>query len=109
MTVLAVFLGHDVALTPALGHYLSRVDAVLDEFGARIIAQAQPLATLEGESPQFVTIVEFPTDDDARRWYASSAYQAIRGQRQESGAWTGFVLPHAPPGHRASDLLPPEA
>ncbi|WP_106848391.1 DUF1330 domain-containing protein [Blastococcus sp. Marseille-P5729] len=52
--------------TPALREYLSKVDATLDAFDARIVAQTQPV-TLKGRAPQRATIVEFPTEQPAYR------------------------------------------
>ncbi|MFF0038886.1 DUF1330 domain-containing protein [Streptomyces mirabilis] len=58
--------------------YRSRISGTLEPFGARFVVQAGSPESVEGDwNPLFLTIIEFPSADHIRRWYASDAYQDI--------------------------------
>lgn len=49
------------------------------------------METLEGEGPDGVVMLEFPTAEDARNWYYSPGYQAAAEHRKK-GAHYRVVL-----------------
>jgi uncharacterized protein (DUF1330 family) len=58
--------------------YTSRVPATLEPFQGRFVVRAGANETLEGEwSPARIVLIEFPSMEQARAWYASPEYQAI--------------------------------
>jgi uncharacterized protein (DUF1330 family) len=58
--------------------YTSQVQATLDPFQGRFVVRAGAYETLEGEfEADRLVLIEFPTIEQARGWYASEAYQAI--------------------------------
>ncbi len=59
--------------------YGRRVPAVIDRYGGRYLARGGPAEMIEGDWPvAYVTLIEFPSLDDANRWYESEEYRAIK-------------------------------
>jgi len=50
----------------------------------KVLAFDREPQDLEGSSRRCLTIVEFPSKEDAMRWYESDAYRAIRALRLNS-------------------------
>jgi uncharacterized protein (DUF1330 family) len=50
------------------------------------------MEALEGEPPNGVVILEFPTVEDAKAWYHSPAYQAVLQHRRNGAEYRGFVV-----------------
>src|ERR1700688_3509190 len=61
--------------------YLSKVGETFKGHPAKILAAYGPQQVLEGEAPEGVVIVEFPSTAAARAWYDSSAYQEVAQHR----------------------------
>ncbi|SHF63133.1 DUF1330 domain-containing protein [Streptoalloteichus hindustanus] len=60
-----------------LGHYLAHVGATLEPFEGQLLAFARP-ERLEGTVDYTKTaVLSFPTEEQARGWYASPAYQDL--------------------------------
>lgn len=58
--------------------YIERIQATLDPFGGRFLVHGAPEREVrEGEWPEALVIIAFPSMDDARGWYDSDAYQAL--------------------------------
>ncbi|MFD8141820.1 DUF1330 domain-containing protein [Streptomyces sp. NPDC059708] len=79
-----LFIRTDNTPDAALGHYLTHVGPTLDAFGGRLLAFDAP-TRLEGASAYTKTaLVGFPTEESARGWYASPAYQELVAWRVET-------------------------
>lgn len=50
------------------------------------------LESLEGDAPDGVVILRFPTVEDARAWYNSPAYQAAVAYRQKGADYRAFIV-----------------
>ena len=50
------------------------------------------LTPLEGESPDGVVILKFPTVDDAKAWYYSPEYQAAALHRRNAAAYRAVIV-----------------
>jgi uncharacterized protein (DUF1330 family) len=63
--------------------YKQMVSSTLEQYGARYLARGGRAEILEGcaELNRSI-IVEFPTYEDALRWYASQEYAPAKQQRQ---------------------------
>ncbi|MDP6787271.1 MAG: DUF1330 domain-containing protein [Rhodospirillales bacterium] len=62
--------------------YAAAAPAATAKYGGKAIARGPTAATLEGDfSPQRIVILEFPTVEDAKAWYASPEYQEARNFR----------------------------
>lgn len=71
--------------------YRSGIQAVLDEFGARVIAADPKFKVLEGEwSGISNVIIEFPDLDSANRLYNSEEYKPLLEKRL--GATRGNLI-----------------
>jgi uncharacterized protein (DUF1330 family) len=59
--------------------------APADAHGGRYLARGGTIEVLVGDfAPNRITIVEFPTIDDARAWYDSPGYMQIRPMSLEN-------------------------
>ncbi|MFD9036293.1 DUF1330 domain-containing protein [Streptomyces sp. NPDC059567] len=58
--------------------YIERIQATLDPFGGRFLVHGAPEREVrEGEWPGALVMIGFPSMDQARGWYDSSAYQEL--------------------------------
>jgi uncharacterized protein (DUF1330 family) len=63
--------------------YAPAMQATLDPFGGRYLAQRSPLAVAEGTfGPGRVVLIAFPDMARAQAWYASDAYRPLLDLRQ---------------------------
>ena len=75
----------------AYEEYRAVVPAVIARFGGRYLVRGGRSETLEGDMTLGrVIILEFPSYEDARRWYDSPEYEAAKAIRQ--GCSFGDVL-----------------
>ena len=62
--------------------YRSRITPVVQKFGGRYLVIGGPFAVVEGSgSPVFPVLIEFPTMEEARRWYDSEDYRELKQMR----------------------------
>jgi len=62
--------------------YRERAPATLEQYGGRYLVRGGPHETVEGDwNPERVVVVEFPSVERAKEWYASPEYQEIVGLR----------------------------
>jgi uncharacterized protein (DUF1330 family) len=72
-------------------HYLQATPAVIAKFGGRHIARGGETVTLEGpEEKRRVVLIEFPSMEQAKKFYNSPEYQQVRKLRE--GAAEGEIL-----------------
>jgi len=50
------------------------------------------LERLEGDGPEAVVVLQFPTMEEARAWYNSPAYQAALVHRRKGADWRAFIV-----------------
>jgi uncharacterized protein (DUF1330 family) len=63
--------------------YTRIVPGTIESFGGRYLARGGRVEVLEGDiEPGRTIILEFPTFEDAERWYASEEYCAAKAVRQ---------------------------
>ena len=75
----------------AYAEYRNKFDAILEQFGGRLLVAGGPCEAIEGEwLPKRLIILEFPSMTQARAWHASPAYQEILPIRLKN-AVTQFV------------------
>lgn len=62
--------------------YRERVGPTVEKFGGRYLAIGGPFDVMEGHwRPAFPVIIEFPTQEAARRWYDSEDYKELKALR----------------------------
>ncbi|HUR69484.1 MAG TPA: DUF1330 domain-containing protein [Candidatus Thermoplasmatota archaeon] len=77
--------------------YVAQVEATLAPFGGRFLARKPGPEALEGAAvPARAIILEFPSEEHARRWHASPAYQPVMRLRQSASTGTLLLLPGYP-------------
>jgi uncharacterized protein (DUF1330 family) len=65
--------------------YKKGVPASLKPYGGKFLVRGGKVETLEGDwTPQRFVIIEFPSIELAKAWYASPEYSAIIGIRQQN-------------------------
>ena len=76
----------------SMAAYGSQVEAVTESFGGRYLFVGPGAEVLEGGLPlDGMAIIEFPSREDAQRWYDSPEYAPLRALRQAAGP-TGMIL-----------------
>ena len=50
------------------------------------------MQALEGEAPDGVVVLQFPTVDDAKAWYYSPEYQAAAVHRRKAADYRAFIV-----------------
>ena len=62
--------------------YKARVTPVVEKFGGRYVVIGGPCEVVEGTyQPVFTVMIQFPSLDEARRWYNSEDYRELKKLR----------------------------
>ncbi len=65
---------------------------------AKVLVANGALTSIEGERPDGVVVIEFPTVEAAKAWYYSPAYQAAVGDRLAATTGRLVIVEGLPPG-----------
>jgi uncharacterized protein (DUF1330 family) len=90
----AAYIIADVTVTdPAtMEEYRKRVPATLTPFGGRFIVRGGAHQTVEGDwKPNRLVILEFPSMEQAKRWYECEGYREPKAMRLRAGR-TNLVM-----------------
>jgi uncharacterized protein (DUF1330 family) len=77
----------DVEVTDPAGfeEYRKQVPATVAKYGGRFLVRGGALEAVEGEwRPKRLVLVEFPSLQDAKRWYDSTEYKGPKALRQRT-------------------------
>ena len=91
----AYFLVDILAIKDAakMERYRSQVSPVVEKFGGRYLAIGGPFHVVEGSyQPTFPVLVQFPSMEDARRWYDSEEYRELKELRLEATVSNAFFM-----------------
>jgi uncharacterized protein (DUF1330 family) len=91
---MAAYVIADFEITDPEGFhaYAQRVGATIDHYGGSYRVRGERADIIEGDwRPYRVVILEFESVEQARRWYASDEYTAIKAIRHQT-ATTRLVL-----------------
>ena len=73
--------------------YRARVAPVVEKFGGRYIVRGGPFEVVEGTyQPVLPVIIEFPSMDQARRWYNSEEYRDLKQLRLAATVSNGVFM-----------------
>jgi uncharacterized protein (DUF1330 family) len=61
-------------------------------FPLKPLAMNGAVAGLEGEAPDAVVMLEFPSIEDAKAWYGSPAYQTALPHRLKAAKYRTFIF-----------------
>lgn len=96
----AYFLVDVLAIKDAakMDRYRAQVGSIVEKFGGRYIVVGGPFHVVEGSyQPTFPVVIEFPSIDQARRWYDSEEYRELKNLRLESTVSNAFFMEGTPP------------
>ena len=72
----------DIHETAGLEEYRQQVPATVAKFGGRFIVRGGKFETLEGQwHPKRLVVLEFPSVEQAKRWYDSEEYRPLKAMR----------------------------
>lgn len=72
--------------------YWQLVKVTMEGHPIKILAAYGEHFILEGPEVEGVVIVEFPTIEDAKKWYYSEAYQNAAQHRHKGSVYTGVIV-----------------
>jgi uncharacterized protein (DUF1330 family) len=73
--------------------YRSRVGPVVEKYGGRYLVTGGQIDVLEGDwRPTLPVIIEFPSLEHARRWYASEDYRELKALRLSAVMSNGVIV-----------------
>ena len=81
---MAAYLIVDVDIQDAAGfeEYRKLVPATIEKYGGRFLVRGGRVETLEGDwRPKRLVVLEFPSVEQAKRWYNSEEYRAPKALR----------------------------
>jgi uncharacterized protein (DUF1330 family) len=77
-----VIVDIDIHDAPGLEEYRKQVPATITKYGGRFIVRGGKFERLEGEwQPKRLVLLEFPSVEQARRWYDSEEYRPLKAMR----------------------------
>ena len=77
MTAYVVAHLQESAPHPEVAEYMERISGTFAPYGGHFLVHATQHEVKEGSWPGHVVMIGFPGIDEARDWWASSAYQEI--------------------------------
>jgi uncharacterized protein (DUF1330 family) len=81
----------DVSNPADFNTYAAGVPATVEKYGGHYLVRGGKTEAIEGAPPNRIIVTAFPSMDDARKWYNSPEYSAIRPIRQRSAKTRGFI------------------
>ena len=84
---MAAYIIVEIEITDPAGYedYKKLVPASLVPYGGRFVVRGGACETLEGSwQPQRMVVLEFPSMENARRWWESDEYRAAKELRQRT-------------------------
>lgn len=73
--------------------YKARISPVVEKFGGRYLVRGGPLEVTEGDwRPVFPVLIQFPSMEQARRWYDSEEYRELKQLRLSATKGSGVFL-----------------
>ncbi|WNZ26787.1 DUF1330 domain-containing protein [Leptolyngbya sp. NK1-12] len=105
MTAYAVAVIRETRFDPEIKEYLQRIDETLAPFSGKYLVHGGPYTPLEGTWSGDLVVIEFPSMEQAKGWYESDAYGAIRSLRTSHTEGDVFLVQGVPEGHKGVDIL----
>jgi uncharacterized protein (DUF1330 family) len=90
----AAYIIADVTVTDpaAMEEYRKRVPATLARYGGRFVVRGGAHQSVEGDwKPTRLVVLEFPSMEQAKRWYDSEEYREPKAMRLRAGR-TNLVM-----------------
>ncbi len=82
MSAYCLFDNLEVTDPAKLEEYKKRVAPIVEQYGGRYIVAGGKMDVVEGDwRPTFPVMIEFPSLEQAHRWYDSEEYQKVKALR----------------------------
>jgi uncharacterized protein (DUF1330 family) len=92
-----VIVDIDVTDPDAFSQYQQVAGPIVAKYGGKLRAAGPPVGTLEGKwQPKGITVLEFPTVEDARRWHEAPEYQEPKQLRQRAAVCHAILVDGLP-------------
>ena len=82
----------DVTDAAAFAEYAPRVQPSFAPFGGRYVVRGGKTQSLTGDAPKRVVVLAFDSIDQARAWYDSPQYEALKALRDKAGKARIFAV-----------------
>jgi uncharacterized protein (DUF1330 family) len=85
---MAAYVIGDIEVTDraAFQEYRNRVGATVEQYGGRFVVRGGKVNPKEGDwQPRLLVMLEFPSLEQAERWYDSSEYKPLIAMRENGG------------------------
>ena len=92
---MAAYINADVEITDhaRYAEYIKVVPETIARYGGRLVVRGGRAETLEGSwSPRRIVVLEFPTFERAKEWWASDEYRAPKALRQSASISSLIVV-----------------
>lgn len=92
---MAAYVIVDVEVKDAAGYeeYRKRVPQTIAQYGGRYLVRGGRFEKLEGDwTPNRVVVLEFPTFEQAKRWYDSEEYRGAKAARLKAARSNAIVV-----------------
>ena len=86
----------EVADPEAMRPYSATVESTFQPFGGRYAVRGGQVTSLEGQPTRRIIMIVFPSLEQARAWYDSPAYGAIRPIRHRAAPSKVFIVQGLP-------------
>ena len=96
---MAAYVIVDVTVTDPdlMAKYRELVPATLTKYGGKFVVRGGKHETMEGTwKPSRVVVLEFPSMDQAKRWYDCEEYKGPRALRMKAGRTNVVIVEGAP-------------
>ncbi|MNI84654.1 hypothetical protein D3C73_1415800 [compost metagenome] len=92
MPAYVIFIREKTVDPQELQEYSRMAPAGLSGHSAAVLALYGEHEVIEGPDAEGAAILEFPSFEEARAWYYSTAYQEAVKHRLKSGVYRGIIL-----------------
>lgn len=92
MPAYVVFIREKTLDQAELEAYWSKVRSTLEGRPVKVLAAYGRHVTLEGPEAEGIVVAEFPSVEEARAWYDSSAYREAAEHRFRGAVYRGLIV-----------------
>lgn len=93
MPAYCLFDNLEVTDIARLDEYKARVAPIVQQYGGRYLVIGGKVDLVEGTwKPTFPVMIEFPTLEQAHRWYQSEEYRELKALRLSAGRFNGVFI-----------------
>jgi uncharacterized protein (DUF1330 family) len=82
----------DVTNPDEFNKYAAGVPATIEKYGGHYVIRGGKVESLEGPAPSRFVVTAFKSAADAKKWYASPEYSALRPIRERSAKSRAFIV-----------------